>query len=694
MNFEAAAKVTADHLRRDAYLYVRQSTLRQVMTNTESTQRQYALRQRAIALGWPVDRVIVIDTDQGHSAASTVDREGFQRLVAEVGMGRAGIVLGLEVSRLARNSADWHRLLEICGLTATLILDDDGLYDPCSFNDRLLLGLKGTMSEAELHLLRARLRGGVISKARRGELAAPLPVGLVYDPANKVVLDPDAGVQQAIRHLFTTFTRTGSARATVKAFAEDGLTFPRRHRRGPHIGELDWALLEHSQVLRVLHNPRYAGAFCFGRHREQRRSDGTTSSRILPREQWIALIPDTHPGYISFDQFEANQTQLAACAAAHGPDRRTGPPREGPALLQGLAVCGRCGRRMTVRYHTRSHRELPDYICQARGIATATPICQAIPGADIDTAIGAFLLATLTPLALEVALSVADELHTRAAEADRLRAAHVERTGYHADLARRRYLAVDPANRLVADALEADWNTALRELAAAQDDYDKARAHAAGSLNDQQRARVQALAADFPALWNDPATPQRERKRVTRLLLTDVTLLKTDTIAVHMRLRGGQQHSLTIPIPPTAWQARQTPPHIVTTIDQLLDHHTHAEIAAILNNRGLTTGEGHAFHRLIVRDIRDHYQLPSREQRLRDTGMLTLTQTAEQLGVHPSTVKTWHHAGLLTGHPFNDKGECLYQPGDHPPTPKQGSKLSSRHRPTPEAIATSTGGAV
>jgi DNA invertase Pin-like site-specific DNA recombinase len=242
------------------------STLRQVLHNTESTQRQYDLQGRAIALGWTAEQLIVIDTDQGHSGASAADRDGFQRLVAEVGMGHAGIVLGLEVSRLARNNADWHRLLEICALTGTLILDEDGLYDPCSLNDRLLLGLKGTMSEAELHLLKARLRGGVLSKARRGELIQRLPVGLVYDPAGRVVLDPDAGVQQAVRHLFTTFERTGSAFAVVKAFTTQQLSFPRRLASGPNKGELVWGPLQHSRVLQVLHNSRYAGAFFYGRH--------------------------------------------------------------------------------------------------------------------------------------------------------------------------------------------------------------------------------------------------------------------------------------------------------------------------------------------------------------------------------------------------------------------------------------------
>jgi DNA invertase Pin-like site-specific DNA recombinase len=294
-------KVTPRHLQRNAYLYVRQSTLRQVLENTESTKRQYALRERAVALGWPIERVITIDSDLGQSGASAADREGFQRLVTEVSLGRAGIVLGLEVSRLARNCSDWHRLLEICALTDTLILDEDGLYDPSHFNDRLLLGLKGTLSEAELHVLRARLRGGILNKAQRGELKNPLPVGLVYDLQDHVVLDPDRQVQQALTVFFATFERTGSATATVKAFRQQGLLFPRRLRRGVRKGELVWGPLVESRALQVLHNPRYAGAFFHGRTRSCPSKNGHDSCLRLPPEEWHTLLPNAHPGYITWE---------------------------------------------------------------------------------------------------------------------------------------------------------------------------------------------------------------------------------------------------------------------------------------------------------------------------------------------------------------------------------------------------------
>jgi DNA invertase Pin-like site-specific DNA recombinase len=659
----AASKVTAAHLSRTALLYVRQSSLKQVIRNTESAIRQYDLRGKAISLGWAADQVTVIDIDQG----------------------RAGIVLGLECSRLARNSADWHQLLELCGMTGTLICDEDGLYDPRNFNDRLLLGLKGALSEAELHFIRARLRGGIISKARRGELITPLPVGLAYDAAGHVTLDPDTAVQGALRRLFTTFEATGSASACVKAFNTAQLTFPWRHRAGPRKGELDWKPLQHHVVLRVLHNPRYAGAFTYGRRRDQKLPGGKTVITLLPRGEWIAFIPGAHPGYITMDQYEANLATMTANAAAHGPDRAAGPAREGPALLQGIIICGRCGGRMTIRYHTRAGQPTPTYVCQRDGIANGHPPCTIIPGHTLDQQISEFLISQLTPLAAEAALTVSAELEHRAAEADTLRAAHVERARYHADLAKRRYLTVDPANRLVAETLEADWNTALRALGDAQATYDKARQQQPGQLTGQQKARIRQLVTNLPGIWNDPATPARERKRIARLLLTDVTVTRTsDTITAHIRLAGGQTCTLTLPAPRPGWAIRQTPPQVITAIDELLDHHTHAEIAAILNQRGLTSGEGRPFHPLIIRNIRDDYQLRSRQQRLRDAGMLTLTETAAQLGVSAGTIKIWHHAGLLTAHPYNDKGQCLYPPpGPNPPARAQGRKLTQRRRTTP-----------
>lgn len=692
MGLAAAEKVTAEHLRRGAYLYVRQSTLRQVIENTTSTDRQYALRQRAIALGWASEQVIVIDEDLGRSGASTQGREGFQRLVADVGLGKAGVVLGLEVSRLARNNADWHRLLEICALTDTLILDEDGLYDPAAFNDRLLLGLKGQMSEAELHLLRARLRGGVLAKARTGELICPLPVGLVYDPAGRVVLDPDQGVREAVAHLFATFTRTGSARGTVKAFATEALTFPSRVQTGPNKGTLAWLPLRHHRVLQILHNPRYAGAFTYGRRRQRRTPEGRTRHALQPRESWTALIPNAHPGYIDWDTYEDNQRRLAVAAQARGGDRRASPPREGPALLQGLAICARCGNRMTVRYHTRGAVTFPEYTCARSGIEQATPACQTVPGQGLDAAIGELLLATVTPLALDVALTVQAELETRAADADQLRHRQVERARHAAEQARRRYLAVDPDNRLVAANLEADWNDALRTLTAAQQDYERQTARAV-PLATADKQRIAALAGDFPTLWSDPRTPHRERKRMVRLLLSDVTLNRGEQITAQVRFTGGQHTTLTLPLPLAAPDLRRTPEEVIAHIDRLLDQHTDAGVADALNTAGIPSGTGQPFHAGMINHIRKRHQLTPRPQRLRQRGLLPLNEAAAALGVCTQTVKRWHHDGLLHGEPSNDKGSHHYRIPAVAPARKTGRPPKNR-QPNETRPANTPGGAV
>ncbi len=667
MRADGHQKVNADHLKRNAYLYVRQSTIRQVLENTESTKRQYALRQHAVALGWPAEQIVVIDSDLGQSGASAVDREGFQKLVAEVGVGKAGIVLGLEVSRLARNSTDWHRLLEICALTDTLILDEDGVYDPAHFNDRLLLGLKGTMSEAELHIIKARLQGGILNKARRGELQSSLPVGLVYNSANQPVLDPDKQVQQSLRCFFETFQRTGSAMATVKAFRQQGLRFPRRLKKGPHKGDLLWAELTHSRALQLLHNPRHAGAFVYGRRRTRKKADGRSAYRMLPRDEWI-LLPDLHPGYISWERYEENQRRLRENAQAQGRERRRSPPREGPALLQGLALCGVCGHRMTVRYHSRDGRRVPDYVCQKDGIEHGKPPCQSINGEQIDRTIGDLLVETMTPLALDVALAVQQELQARMEEVDGLRRKQVERARYEADLAQRRYLHVDPANRLVADALEAEWNNKLRALNETQQEYERLRQADHVAINEEHRARITALASDFPRLWQDPQTPDREKKRMIRFLLEDVILIKREEISMHVRFKGGATKSIILPLPLSAAELRKTDAAVIREIDRLLNHHTEREIAAILNRKGMRSGEGRSFHRGMIVHLKSAYQLRDRFTRLRAAGMLTAEEVATRIGIAVPSVKGWRYRGLLSAHRYNDKGQCLYEaPADDLP---------------------------
>ena len=492
MSHDTHQKVTASHPKRNAYLYIRQSTLRQVFENTESSKRQYALRQHAIALGWTQDQIIVIDTDLGQSGAST-DREGFQRLVTALSMGERASSWVCKFHDSLATPPIGIDCWRSGALTDTLILDKDGIYDPAQFNDRLLLG--------ELHVLRARLDGGILNKARRGELVIRPPLGFIYNSEGQLVLDRDQQIQQTLRGLFETFRRTGSASATVKSFRQQGLLFPRRIHSGPNRGDVVWGRLEHSHTLRILHNPRYAGAFVYGRSHTRKTVDGKQTVKHLPRDQWRTFLPGVHSSYISWEQYEQNQKRLQENAQAVGVDRRKSPAREGPALLQGLIVCGRCGQRMTVRYHFRFNRLCPDYVCQRKGVANAEPKCAQIPGVEVDRAVSELLIELVNPATLEVALAIQQELQTRLAEADQLRKQQVERARYEAELAQTRYMRVDPNNRLVTDSLEADWNHKLRALTEAQAEYERRKEEDRRVFQEEQQDAIRQLATDFPRFW-------------------------------------------------------------------------------------------------------------------------------------------------------------------------------------------------
>mgnify|MGYP001595147978 CR=1 FL=1 len=659
---ESSPKVTASHLDRKAYLYVRQSTPRQVLENTESTQRQYALRRRAVALGWPEARVVVIDSDQGMSGASAADREGFQRLVADVSMEQVGIVMGLEVSRLARNSADWHRLLEICAFTRTLILDEDGIYEPTDFNDRLLLGLKGTMSEVELHVIQARLRGGILSKARRGELASMLPVGFIYDESGQVRIHPDSQVQGTIRLFFDTFRRVGTAYGTVRHFREENIPFPRCGSRWAGRQEVTWGTLNLRLALNILHSPRYAGAYFFGRRRVRKGLDGVKVSTDLPREEWISFVRDAHEGYIGWEEFEANCRRLHDNRQTPGTACCTTPAREGSGLLQGMVVCGWCGNRMRTLYHGRGELKV-DYVCRDYDPSRPRIVCQSMVGTGIDEAVGALVVETVTPLTLEVSLAVQDELVARAEEVERLRRRQVERFEYEADLARRRFMRVDPENRLVADTLEAEWNNKLTALAEAQEAYERRRQADRLILDESQRSEVMALAMDFPRLWNDPATPMRERKRMLRLLIEDVTLLKKDKqITIHVRFKGGDTRTIVIPAPLRLWESRVAKREVLEEIDRLLQEHHEHEAAAILNERNIKSPAGKSFSADMIKSTCRHHGLKTYRQRLRERGMLTLPEMAKLLHVSTRAVKDMRRDGLIKGHQSNVSGHYLYEP--------------------------------
>lgn len=668
-------KVQPHHLERGAYLYIRQSSMKQVIENVESTKRQYGLRTRATALGWADDQIVVIDSDQGESGASAAWREGFQRLVTDVSMGRAGIVMGLEVSRLARNNADWHRLLEICALANTLILDEDGVYDPASFNDRLLLGLKGTMSEAELHVIKARLRGGILNKVRRGEYRCPLPTGLVYDEAGDVTLDPDSQIRETIAHFFETFSRVGSACQTVKAFRDEALLFPSRLRNGE---TTIFRPLTVSTAIRTLHNPRYAGAYAYGRRRYSRTVDGKKKvKRQRESNEWTACIPEAHPGYISWDRFHENLKLLESNGRGYEVARAS-PPREGVALLQGLAVCGRCGRHLRTRYAARRGKLEAWYVCDRAHGDRGEPNCQSIAGPPIDQAIGALIAEQMTPAAIELTLEIRREIEARYEEADRLRSRAIERARIEAELAQRRFMLVDPSNRLVADTLEAGWNDKLRALSKAREDRELARRQDELVLDNTLRERLVAMTTDFNKLWTDPATPNRDRKRMIAHVIEDATLIKvpTDgTTRIHVRFKGGKTETLTTVNPKSSAQQVKTQPKVVEIVDKLLADHIYSEIADLLNEQGFRPG-GSArrgkndarFTALRVAYLVHTYGLRSRYDRLRDRGMLTKEELTARLGIHEQTLLRWAEHGIVKRHAYNAHWYLYEDPGPTAPS--------------------------
>jgi DNA invertase Pin-like site-specific DNA recombinase len=634
--------------------------MRQVIENIESAKRQYALRGRATALGWRDEQIIVIDNDQGESGASAAWREGFQRLVSDVGMGRAGIVMGLEVSRLARNNADWQRLLEICALADTLILDEDGVYDPTSFNDRLLLGLKGTMSEAELHVIKARLRGGILNKVRRGEYRCALPTGLIYDQSGNVTFDPNSQVRETIVHFFDTFSRVGSACQTVKAFRKEGLLFPSRLRNS----EITvFRPLNASTAIPVLNNPRYAGAYVYGRRRYRRAIDGKkTVQQKRGHDNWLACIPNAHPGYISWEQFQENLKILETNGQGYR-SARASPPREGTALLQGRAVCGRCGKHFRIHYAARRGRLDAWYVCDRAHGYRGEPNCQSIAGPPIDKAIGMLIAEQMTPAAVELTLEIRREIEARHEEADRLRCRAIERAHIEADLAQRRFMLVDPNNRLVADTLEGEWNEKLRMLAKAREDRERARGQDQLILNEAVRERLVTMTVDFNKLWADPDTPDRERKRLLAHIIEDVTLIKMPaegTTKIHVRFKGGKIQTLATMSPKSSAQQVKTQPGIVDLVDKLLDKYIYSEIAELLNQQGHRPG-GSArrgrhearFTALRVAYLVQRYGLRSRYDRLRDHGMLTKREAAARLNIHETTLFRWAEYGLVTRHAYN-----------------------------------------
>jgi hypothetical protein len=487
-----------------------------------------------------------------------------------------------------------------------------------------------------------------MNKLRRGELRFRLPVGFVHDAQGRVTLDPDEQIRQTLHALFQTFRRVGTANATARNFQERGLKFPSRVHGGPHLGELTWGALSGVRVSEVLHNPCYAGAYAYGRRQQQHL--GLSEQRVVrpePRERWHILRLGAHPGYITWQEYEENLQRLAHSARATAQAHKS-PPGEGPALLQGLALCGACGGHTKVRYHVRAGALKPEYLCQGTLPTQPAQRCPSIPGSDVDAAIGAMLVEIMAPAALDVALQVCSEIQSRSDEADRLRRQGVERASYEAELARRRFMQVDPEHRLVANTLEAEWNDRLRTLERLRAEYQHQREADRLELDAAKQARIRELTSDFPRLWRDPRTSDRDRKRMVRLLIEDVTLAREqDEIAVHVRFKGGATRSLRLARPRASWELRRLPRPTVDEIDRLLEEHTDNQIAEILNTRGTVSGTGKRFDGQRVRAIRRAYHLRSRQQRLQARGLLTLREIAAKLDVTTATIKLWRRQGRL-----------------------------------------------
>lgn len=648
-------KVTAFHLQRQALVYVRQSTSSQVENNPESTQRQYALASRAMELGWRQDQVVTIDEDLGISGSGTVARSGFARLTAEVALSHVGVVLGLEVSRLARNNADWYRLLDLCGVTDTLIGDADGLYHPASFNDRLVLGLKGTMSEAELHVLRARLDGGIRNKARRGELRRGLPVGLAWgEDDGEVCFDSNAAVTAAIHNVFRRFAELGSARQVWLWFLSEQLRFPSRRFAG---AEVEWVSPTYTAIHQVLTNPAYAGAYAYGKTKRERYLDesGQLRKRLrhLPRETWAVLIHDHHPGFIDWQTFLDNQARLGSNNHPQ-PNAAGGAVREGSALLQGLAVCGHCGRRLLVDYGGR--QSSPRYYCRAAGAMNGRATrCLTVGGRQLEHAVTQTFLAALTPAGMEAAVVAAEHLeHDFDASLASWRL-EVERARYEATRAERRYHAVDPDNRLVARNLEADWEAKLQELKKAEAALADRQRGRPRSLTAHERELLTNLGSDIELVWAAPSTTDRERKELLQTLIEEVIInLSPDKTSAHlvMRWRGDATTEFDVNLAYRQQPAIRTDENTIDLLRRLAVHYSDAQIAGILNRQGRRSATGERFTAIIVgglrryRDIPRHQANPDDEQK---GELLTVDKAAQVLGIAPSTLHRWLADGFIAG---------------------------------------------
>jgi DNA invertase Pin-like site-specific DNA recombinase len=623
----------------------------QVYHNRESTERQYALKEKALQFGWTSSTVRVLDRDLGISGTEYTAREDFKTLVADVSMNKVGAVFSLEASRLSRSCADWHRLLELCSLSRTLIIDEDGCYDPSDFNDRLLLGLKGTMSAAELHFIRARLQGGKDNKARKGELHFPLPVGFCYDSEGSIVKDPDSEIRGAIAMLFQMFRTTGSAFGVVQYFAKQGIQFPRRAYGGVWNGKVIWGSLTHARVLAVLKNPSYTGTYVYGRYKYRKSvtPQGDIHSKVVrvPMTSWQVSIKDHHESYISWSDFLENHTMLEKNRTNTAQTMLPGPAREGLALLQGLLICGTCGHKLTVRY-SGNGGIYPTYQCTWRhrdGICNT--YCMSIRCDLLDRLIANRILEATRPLHLEIALKALEELERRDSDIDKQWEMKIERADYAAQLAQRRYEEVDPANRLVAATLEKRWNDALHNLEQCRQQHLEHKQKYGLAITDQQKQSILSIAQDLPRLWNAPSTNATDKKRIIRILIKDITVERVKEarkLIIHIRWEGEAIENISIDIPPSAAGRYRCPQSIVEEVRRLAVSLPDLSIAKKLNQQGISAPKGGAFSISSVRWIRHRNGIPGPKQLTQE---VTVDQLMKKFRVSRHVVYYWIERGVV-----------------------------------------------
>ncbi len=646
------SKVEARHLRLRAVVYVRQSTPRQVLANQESTRRQYQLAERARQMGWAAPQIEVIDEDLGLSGVGSQARTGFQRLVAAIGLGEVGVVLVTEVSRLSRRNSDWHRVIELCAVFRTLIADEDGVYCAQDPNDRLLLGVKGTLFAAELHILRARMRGNLLNKARRGELALRLPVGYRRLGDGTVVLDPDDAVRGVLERIFERFALLRNGRAVQRYLAEHRLRMPRLVQQGADAGRIDWVRPTYQMVQQVLTSPVYAGVFVYGR-RKQETAPGdppAVTLRRQPLEEWDIVVPGVYPAYISHDQYLLNRRQLRDNLYNFAAKGR-GAPRAGRTLLQGLVVCGRCGRRMSVSHGS----QYPRYQCQRAQIDYAMPLCQAFPVRHLDRAAGELFLEAVEPAAIETTLTALAALERERQALDRHWRLRLERARYEVQRAQRQYDAIEPENRLVARELETRWNAALQALEQLEQEYAVVRRTELLPLDEAEQHAVRRMAEDLPALWHAGTTTDLDRKRLLRLVVREVVL----TVRAEGRSAkavvvwsGGATTCHEVRCPPLGWHVR-TEAEVIARLRELAAKHPDHRIAAQLNAEGLRTRTGRAWTYARVHSMRKEHGIPTscplhtRDAAPRADGLMPAAAAAGRLGVSSSLVHVWVRHGVL-----------------------------------------------